>query len=65
MTVEDFRILWFRDKAYLMKKPSIHRINNDKGYTKSNCKFIELSENSRLGALETQKRKSQKATETQ
>src|SRR3990167_10397037 len=26
MTVNDFRYLWFRDKAYKMEKPSIDRI---------------------------------------
>jgi len=38
------KFLWCRDNAHLMKKPSIHRINNDGNYCLANCKFIELSE---------------------
>lgn len=47
MTLQDFKFLWFRDKAYLMDRPSIDRINNDGNYELSNCQFIEQSENSR------------------
>lgn len=42
---DDVKYLWFRDKAYLMKKPSIDREDNDGHYCIGNCKFIELSEN--------------------
>lgn len=45
MTTEDFKELWFRDKAFLMGKPSIDRKDNDGHYTKNNCRFIELSKN--------------------
>ncbi len=51
LTTKDLKALWFRDKAYLMKRPSIDRKNNDGHYTLENCRYIELSENSRLGAL--------------
>lgn len=42
---EEIKFLWFRDKAYLMQRPSIDRINNDGNYELSNCRFIELKEN--------------------
>lgn len=45
MTKEDFKYLWERDNAYLMKRPSIDRIDTTGDYIASNCRFIELSEN--------------------
>jgi len=45
ITKEEVRELWVRDKAELMDSPSIDRKDNDKGYTKENCRFIELHEN--------------------
>ena len=45
MTKEDFKELWFRDKAYLLNRPSIDRKDNKIGYVKSNCRFMELAEN--------------------
>lgn len=48
MVREDFKELWFRDKAWLLKRPSVDRINNDLNYTKSNCRFIEFTENMAL-----------------
>lgn len=51
LKVADVKELWFRDKAFLLKSPSIDRINSKLGYVPSNCRFIERSENSRIGRL--------------
>lgn len=51
MTIKEFKFLWNRDKAWLLKEPSIDRIDNKDNYILDNCRFIELSENSRLGNL--------------
>ena len=52
MTPEDFKKLWFRDKAYLMDKPTIDRKNSKGNYTIRNCQFIERSLNCSKGATE-------------
>ena len=41
----ELKELWFRDKAYEMKKPSIDRIDRKKSYFFDNCQYIELSDN--------------------
>lgn len=46
LTIADFKLLWFRDGAFLMKLPSIDRRDSNKDYILSNCRFIEQSENS-------------------
>jgi hypothetical protein len=35
------KYLWFRDKADLLKNPSIDRIDSTKDYTLDNCQYIE------------------------
>jgi len=53
ITQEEVKKLWFRDKAYLLKRPSIDREDNDGHYKYSNCRFIELKENLIKGNKET------------
>lgn len=50
MTKEDFKTLWFRDKAFEMIKPSVHRINNDGNYEINNCIFMEMRLHSGLNS---------------
>lgn len=51
LTIKDFEELWFRDKAFNLKCPSIDRIDSNQGYIKENCRFIENSLNISLGNL--------------
>lgn len=45
MTIEEFKYLWIRDKAWKLKKPSIDRRDNTKHYEIPNCRFIECTDN--------------------
>lgn len=45
LTAPQAKVLWERDGAAKMRKPSLDRIDAAKGYTFENCRFIELSEN--------------------
>lgn len=57
LTIEDLKSLWFRDKAYLMKKPSIDRKDPKDNYTLDNCRYIEYSVNSSKSHLTYEERK--------
>ena len=45
LTVKELEILWERDGASLMEKPSIDRKNSNDNYTFDNCEFVEMVEN--------------------
>lgn len=47
ITAKELKELWFRDKAYKLKLPSIDRKKNDGNYEYSNCEYMELSDNVR------------------
>ncbi len=46
ITEEELEILWNRDRAWLLDRPSIDRKENEEHYTFDNCRFIELGKNS-------------------
>lgn len=50
LTKEEIKILWLRDGASKMKKPTIDRKNNDGHYEFDNCQFLELVENAKKQA---------------
>ena len=51
LTVNDIETLWFRDQAWLLKSPSIDRIDSKGNYTLENCRFIERKENEMQGFM--------------
>jgi len=46
ITEEELKTLWVQDRAYLLKKPSINRKNNNGNYSFENCEYIEWGLNS-------------------
>jgi hypothetical protein len=51
LTLADLRLLWQRDNASSMDRPSVDRIDNDGDYVLSNCRIIEQSLNGRLSVI--------------
>jgi hypothetical protein len=49
LTSEEVKKLWFRDKAYEMKQPTLDRVNGKKHYEFSNCQFMEMEKNRMKG----------------
>jgi hypothetical protein len=47
LTKDEVAHLWARDRARLLRRPVLDRINPGGDYVYSNCRFIEASENSR------------------
>ncbi len=47
ISLNEVKYMWFRDKAYEMKVPSVDRIYSNGNYILNNCRFIERAENSR------------------
>jgi hypothetical protein len=45
LTVDQLKIIWERDCASRMKRPSIDRIDPNKNYSFENCRYIELTDN--------------------
>lgn len=56
ITINELKVIWFRDKAYLMKHPSIDRINTKENYELSNCRFLELDTNKRRERIRWKKK---------
>ena len=55
ITLVEVKALYQRDRAHLLNRPSLDRINANGHYEYANCQFIELSENSRKGAFAPKK----------
>jgi len=44
ITKDEIQNLWFKDKAYEMKKPSIYQKKSKGNYALDNCQFLEMAE---------------------
>jgi len=56
ITRRELKILWYRDRAYELKKPSIDRLDSAKDYTFDNCRYIEFGENVKRARAEELKK---------
>lgn len=50
ISISTFEELWFKQKAYEMKKPSFSRIDKDKGFIEGNCEFREGTVNDSISS---------------
>ena len=57
LKIRDLKFLWFRDRAYLLERPSLDRIDNHGHYTLRNCEYIEFVENMEKSKREKRKQK--------
>lgn len=48
LTARELKAVWERDNAHLLKKPSLDRIDPERGYTMFNVRFIEFALNVRM-----------------
>jgi hypothetical protein len=46
LTKRQIKLLWLRDQAHKLFRPSLDRIDAEIGYEYFNCRFIEYTENS-------------------
>lgn len=49
ITKSEIELIWYRDQASLLKKPSLDRRDNDQDYFFENCRFVEKIANVRAG----------------
>ena len=53
LTMKEIKKLWIKDKAYLLHRATIDKINNNGNYELLNCRFIEGSKNATKGNYES------------
>lgn len=46
LSEDEIKFMWIRDSANKMNRPTIDRINPDGHYVFTNCRFLEMKENS-------------------